>query len=110
MSDLKTPLITIGVCIPFLAVIAFVAFGADVGLTDASSFAEKTFLATLLLLAAVLVAVFYFTPALTAFIVKAEHATAITVLNLFLGGMPVVWVAALCWALVSPRKTEGGVA
>lgn len=47
---------------------------------------------------------FYFLPSIIAFSNKKDNATAITVLNTFLGFTVLGWVLALVWAVTKDKK------
>ena len=51
----------------------------------------------------ILVAAFYFAPALVAYMRDHHNALAIAALTLLLGWTGLGWVAALVWALTAPR-------
>jgi hypothetical protein len=50
----------------------------------------------------------YILPLIIALVRGAKHKIAITLLDLLLGWLPVVWVALLIWSILSPQDNGGG--
>lgn len=61
---------------------------------------------TIIVLLLVLVVGFYFLPSLIAFKRHHHNATAIFLLNLFLGATFIAWLIALIWACTAVRREQ----